>query len=229
MTARDDGEVTGRRTIPLERFTVRMTVGSVLALAAIAVFALALVLVQARWGPLHRLDVKVDDGLNRYFATHRGAVSWWRDVSAVLQPITFEILAVIGAAALWWAGRRRIAVFTLVTVFGAILLDTVTKSLVDRSRPTVAVVLSRARGSSFPSGHAMASCVALAVLVIVLWPRLSRRWAVPTAVGAGIVVAAVGFSRLALGVHYLSDVLGAWLLGAAWVLAMVEIFRVAKR
>lgn len=213
----------------LERFTVRLTAGGAMALGAVLVFALVLVLVQARWPPLHRADVGVDDGLNRYFAAHRGAASCWRGVTTVLQPLTFQVLAVCAAAGLWRVGKCRIAIFTVVTVLGAGLLDTVTKSLVGRARPSVGVALSHAQGSSFPSGHAMTSCVALGLLAFLVWQRLPRRPAVTVALGAALTAAAVGFSRLALGVHYLSDVLGAWLLGAAWLLTMIAAFRVARR
>jgi undecaprenyl-diphosphatase len=81
--------------------------------------------------------------------------------------------------------------------------------------------LAHASGKSFPSGHAMTSFVAFGVLIVLVH---GRRQAI-AAVAALVLVPLVGFSRLALGVHYLSDVLGAWLLGATWLLAVHWIFQ----
>lgn len=214
---------------PLARFTARLTAGGVTAGVALAAFGLLLVLVQARWGPLHRLDIRVANGLNSNLANHRGEATGWRTVSNVLQPLVFQVLAVGIAVVLWRAGLRRIAVFTVVTVLGAGLLSNVTKAVVTRARPKVDVALVHAHGSSFPSGHALTSFVALGLLVVLTWPRLPRRWAVTLTAGAALAVIGVGFSRLALGAHYVSDVLGAWLLGGAWLLVMIAAFRIARQ
>ena len=106
---------------------------------------------------------------------------------------------------------------SVVAVVATIALSSVPKVLVDRDRPHFDDAVAHAVGQSYPSGHALTSLVTAAVLVLVCGRR-ARRWV--AAVG-GVVVAAVGLSRLVLGVHYLSDVVGGWALGAAWVCLLV--------
>ena len=107
---------------------------------------------------------------------------------------------------------------------GAAMLSGGTKALVGRSRPTLAVLLDRPSGKSFPSGHALTSFVAVGLLVRLLWPACSARQRALLLIAAGVTVTAVGFSRLGLGVHFLTDVLGGWLLGAVWLLAVRRAF-----
>lgn len=221
--------MSGTETRSVERFAARLTAGAVLVLVTLAVFALVLGLVAAGWGPLHRLDLRIDDRLNRYFAPRSGATSFWRGVSAVGQPATFEAAAVIAALGLWLRRDRRLALFTVVTVIGASALNNVVKFLVDRARPTVPVVLTHPTGSSFPSGHAMASFVGLALLALLVRAPARRAVAITVTAGCVLGVVLVGFSRMALGAHYLSDVVGGWLLALAWLVALVEVFGVARR
>jgi membrane-associated phospholipid phosphatase len=84
-------------------------------------------------------------------------------------------------------------------------------------------------GASFPSGHAQAAVVGYAVLLLVFLPILhgaGRRIAICVAV---LMVLGIGLSRVALGVHYVSDVLAGYVLGAAWVAAMIASFNVWRQ
>lgn len=73
-------------------------------------------------------------------------------------------------------------------------------------------------GASFPSGHSMGSMVVFGALLVLVWPHLRPGWpralALVLAVGA---IAGIGTSRVVLGVHWPSDVLAGWALGAGWV------------
>ena len=84
-------------------------------------------------------------------------------------------------------------------------------------------------GTSFPSGHTQAAIVGYGVLLLVLLPVIARRhrpWVFAAAVA---MVVLIGFSRIALGAHYLSDVVGAALIGSAWLLAMTAAFSAWRR
>ena len=82
---------------------------------------------------------------------------------------------------------------------------------------------------SFPSGHAQSAMVAASVLLLVFLPLLRGAWRW-VAVGAAVVyVLAIGFARVTLGVHYVSDVLAGYVLGAAWVAAMIAAFNAWRR
>ena len=87
-----------------------------------------------------------------------------------------------------------------------------------RDRPPVAIQLQHPHGSAFPSGHATqvaATYFALAVVATVLTKAPTRRAATWTI--ATLIVFLVGVSRVYLGVHWATDVLGGWLLGSVWV------------
>ena len=122
-------------------------------------------------------------------------------------------------------GRRRLAhqiqpwlaLFVALAVGGASLLSVLAKNIVGRDRPPVEIRLQHHTDSAFPSGHstqAAATYFALAIVVTVL--SNSRRCA-PCLVRGPFIVFPVGVSRVYLGVHWATDVLGGWLLGSVWV------------
>jgi undecaprenyl-diphosphatase len=86
-----------------------------------------------------------------------------------------------------------------------------------------------AAGRSFPSGHTQAATVGFGILVLIFLPVISRRARTWVIAAAGLAVALVAFSRIALGVHYLSDVVGALVIGTAWLLAMTTAFSAWRR
>jgi membrane-associated phospholipid phosphatase len=98
------------------------------------------------------------------------------------------------------------------------------KTIVDRARPHLVDPVAVAAGKSFPSGHAQAATVGFGILLLVLLPAVPRTRRIWVWLAAAAGVAAIGFARIALGVHYLSDVLGAVLIGSAWLLAMTAAF-----
>jgi undecaprenyl-diphosphatase len=82
---------------------------------------------------------------------------------------------------------------------------------------------------SFPSGHAQSAVVAYSVLLLLFWPVLRGAWRPLTVVLAALMVLGIGLSRVALSVHYVSDVLAGYSLGAAWVVAMTAVFSAWRR
>jgi undecaprenyl-diphosphatase len=137
---------------------------------------------------------------------------------------------VFSLLALWLIARRRprLAAFAVVTIVGSAVLNGLVKVAVDRARPVLPDPVAHANGLSFPSGHAQSAIVAYSVLLLVLHPR-ARAVRVMAVLGAGVMVVAIGFSRVALGVHYVSDVLAGYALGAAWVVAMAAAFDAWRR
>jgi undecaprenyl-diphosphatase len=179
-------------------------------------FGLVLLAVETRWGPIARFDHRVAGSLYRHGRQHPSETAFWRVVSDVLHPDVLRIVAAVVAIAFWWRRRLGAAFLVVVAMTGQALLETITKTAVDRARPMFAQPLLHASGASFPSGHAMTSFVAFGVLVLLVPPPLLRRAAF--AVGV-VAVALVAYSRLALAVHYPTDIAGAWLLGGAWLVA----------
>lgn len=135
------------------------------------------------------------------------------------------ITVVTAAAVIWCAIRHRwmLAGWLVVVVAGSALLSTVVKQSVERARPPTHGVLASAHGFSFPSGHTQAATVTYTAIVLVVGWLLIRPGPVARRVSAVLVVlvvGAVGLSRVFLGVHWPTDVIGGWLLGSAWVTAM---------
>jgi undecaprenyl-diphosphatase len=165
-----------------------------------------------------------DAPLDRWLAAHREGwlTSAFRAVTALGSALVLGLLAVAVAAVAGWAVRSwRPVLVCAAGALGAEVLIWGIKGLVGRPRPPASIAVVHARGASFPSGHALGSA---AVVLVAVW-LLGRRARRP--VGAGLLgaavlfIAAVGFSRLYLGVHYLSDVLAGWLLGIAWAAIVV--------
>lgn len=120
-------------------------------------------------------------------------------------------------AALLWHGAHRRAMFWAVAIIGSATLNLVVKHLIARPRPDLWLSIAPETSFSFPSGHAMGSMTFVAALAVLAWPT-RWRWLALT-LGA-IFVLLVGLSRVYLGVHFPSDVVGGWMAALAWVVAL---------
>ena len=121
--------------------------------------------------------------------------------------------SIIACALLAWKQRRAEAVLVLVTVAGAAFLTWDLKLLFHRERPQPYFGIPVPSDFSFPSGHALMAfcfCAALAIAA-----RRKAAW-----VAAALVALSVGLSRIYLGVHYPSDILGGYLAGLIWILGV---------
>lgn len=187
-------------------------------------FSLTLLLVENRWGPLLRADAGALDRLHGYAVAHAGFVNMMQLISSSGSAPAW--LLVLTAVVCWLLWRRlpRRALFVAVTASGSSLLNSFVKTAVHRLRPAFVDPVAHEPGLSFPSGHAQAAVVGYALLLLVLLPWLHGSWRKATVAVAAVMVLLVGFSRVALGVHYASDVVGGFVLGAAWVMAMAAAF-----
>ena len=203
---------------------------SALGFGAVVLGALALgVAVRAASSPVQRLDRTVADALNAVVAPRPWLVDVLQVLTAPGSAVTAWVVLTALTAVLVLRGRRRLAVHVAVTGLGAAVLSPLLKDLVGRLRPVVAEPVATAGGPSFPSGHTLAATVWVGVVLLVLLPVVPARWRRP-AVGVGVaVVVVVGLTRIALGVHFVSDVLGGWLVGSAWLLVTATAFRAWRR
>ena len=126
-------------------------------------------------------------------------------------------------------GRWRLAIYLLVAGAGALVLDPVLKSLVGRLRPVVAHPIAYGLGNSFPSGHSLGSIVCYGAILLVFLPATHGRWRRAFIAGIVTLVALIGISRILLGVHYVSDVLGGWALGITWLGLTAFAFELIRR
>jgi len=213
---------------PTTRFGARAVLAG-LALALVAVpFALVLLLVEDKWAPLLRADGGARDSLHGYAVTHTGFVGAMQLLSDSGSALAWQVVLAVVVVWLLWRRLPRLALFVVVTAIGSSLLNTVVKSAVHRLRPVLTDPVAHEGGLSFPSGHAQAAMVGYAVLLLVFLPIMHGAWRRTAITLAVFMVLAIGFSRVALGVHYVSDVLGGFVLGAAWVAAMAAAFNAMR-
>jgi membrane-associated phospholipid phosphatase len=127
--------------------------------------------------------------------------------------------------------KARFRIEGVVCMFGVGLGNVVNhllKYLIGRPRPdsSLVEVMTRVSYDSFPSGHVTFYTEFFGFMFFLAYVLLRRRWFRPTALAAlGSLIALVGVSRIYLGAHWASDVLGAYLAGGAWLLLMIEVYR----
>lgn len=125
-----------------------------------------------------------------------------------------------------WLAAKALA-FTSAT---GLLLGHALKLLFHRGRPETAVEFIRRPSWSFPSGHSLNSMVCYGFLgMLALEHVRGRRPRVAVMTGVIALIVAIGFSRLYLGVHFVTDVIGGWVAGAAWMLVCWSAYHVARR
>jgi len=158
-----------------------------------------------------------------------GAVGVLQAISWLGRPPLLALVVLATVVLVWRPGHRRRCVYLVVTSLGGGIVDTLVKAAVDRPRPVVDHPVATALGKSFPSGHAMSSTVTYGALLIAIWPWLSPRLRRIALVATVVLVVAVGTSRLLLGVHFVSDVVGGYILGLAWLAAATAVFAVWRQ
>ncbi|HVH66993.1 MAG TPA: bifunctional DedA family/phosphatase PAP2 family protein [Gemmatimonadales bacterium] len=217
----------GARFARGEYLGLHLTVGLVISLAGMWVFG-GVTEDVIHHDPLTQLDMALLDWLQAHAAPAGSAIA--NVISLFGSPVTLTALA-LGVGVLLAVQRRWIALAGWVAAFaGAGLLTEVLKLLIRRPRPLGAALLQQ-YGWSFPSGHALGSLIGygmLAYVLIVFWIHRPRAQ-VAAALGAALLIVAIGVSRLYLGVHYFSDVVGGYAAGVLWLSACISGVEVARR
>ena len=151
------------------------------------------------------------------FATHLG------------DPAFLIALSTIVALVLLWKRQRLLTAIWIIATAGNGLLTRVLKALFERTRPIHEHGLVMYEGWSFPSGHASGSLAVYTMLLyVVLRGREPRWWHLPVIVAAMALILIVGFSRVFLQVHYLSDVLAGYLVATSWLCVCIAAAEIAR-
>jgi undecaprenyl-diphosphatase len=221
VTVPPDGSSVVTRTRATRTAAVCAALCAALCLVVLAMLGAG---VRTAFGPQLRLDAVVTDAL--YVGDHRSAaLDWLLEVltapgSSWFRFVVFlPVLVLLLRRRAWWT-----ALWVAVTIVGIGPLTTLLKETVGRVRPGYAQGGARLDTLSFPSGHSSGIATLVAVALILAWPLMSaraRRWSL---VAGAVLVLVVGLTRMWLGVHYPSDVLGGWSLGIAWTLLTALVF-----
>jgi undecaprenyl-diphosphatase len=139
------------------------------------------------------------------------------DITALGSPVVLGLIVLIITGYLLLEARYVTAIIVLTTAISSEILDEVLKLLFARPRPSVVPHLRTVVSASFPSGHAMESAIIYltlgALLMRVVEGRITKTYCMATAIFLTFIV---GVSRVFLGVHYPTDVIGGWMLGFLW-------------
>jgi membrane-associated phospholipid phosphatase len=187
------------------------------------VYAVMWVGYRQNWSWLHSVDWSLLNAAHDTAIKHPLWLRVWEGVSLVLGPIPFRVL---GAAAAVAAMVRRNVRAALLLLACAPLNGFVTmaaKDLANRPRPSTMLVA--APSTSFPSGHALEATAALLAVLTFLLPMVSRSMGRVAIAITALCLALVGIARVALNVHYPSDVLAGWSLGYLYFLVCLLVFR----
>ncbi|WP_374468811.1 phosphatase PAP2 family protein [Phenylobacterium sp.] len=154
-----------------------------------------------------------------------------RDITALGGFTVLTIVTVVAAMAFLFHRKRLHAAVLVGAVVLAQVSNSLAKALVDRPRPDLVSHGSYVYSASFPSGHSALSAATYLTLAMLVASLETRRRAKFTAYAlAVLIVVSVGLSRVYLGVHWPSDVLGGWVFGAAWsLLAWLVLLRLGAR
>ena len=194
---------------------LRLGIGALLLIVASALFgAIAEDVVSG--DRLTALDAEIAQWLHR-----RTEVPLTRVVLVVTDlQSTVAIACYAAIAGVWFAARRQWRELTTVAIAigGGLLLNVLMKHAFQRARPTFDEPLLTLASYSFPSGHVAASTVFYGLVVAWTFARTKRGlWRALALVGALAMVVLVAFTRMYLGLHYLSDVVAAFAEGVAWL------------
>jgi undecaprenyl-diphosphatase len=209
-----------------ERLGPRMGIG--LLAAAIVTVLFGILASEVHEGETQHFDDAVR--MTVYGVASPRATAVLHAITQLGSPLFLLPLTIVCALIFLHMRRIRGAILLTVTMVGVTLLNWMLKSFFQRPRPLPFFGLTTPASYSFPSGHALAAFCFYGALAALVTARLRSRllralvWAV-----AVVIIVAVGFSRLYLGVHYLSDIVGGYATGLVWVLTVASADRVFRR
>jgi undecaprenyl-diphosphatase len=153
-----------------------------------------------------------------------------RDVTALGSVSVLALMVGAVSGFLLLVRRWRTLALVVGSTLGGTLVNSLLKRLFARPRPTVVPHLTEVMTESFPSGHAMLSAIVYLTLGALLAQLVQRRRLKAYLVGVALgLTLLIGLTRVYLGVHYPTDVLGGWMAGLGWALVTALVARAARR
>lgn len=214
------------RLDPQSYVGLHLTISLVLAAAALWASSALLDAVLDNATLVH-LDIAIDAWVHAHVTPTGMAVS--RAISDGGSPVVMTVIGVIGGIVLIVRGRTTMLATWIAVFGGGWILERVLKIVVHRTRPAFTPTRASQFTLGFPSGHAMMCTLGIGMLVYVLMvPRPpAKPWRELLIGLAASLVLVVGISRVYLGAHYPSDVLGAYAFGVGWLAVCIGVSGIA--
>ena len=209
----------------LDRYRIDTGILIVFALLAAAAFAFVAIADEVTEGELHDIDrwlmLSLRDPAD---LSVPAGPAWLRammiDVTALGGWAVLTIVVIFAAGYLLAVRKYSTAAFVVAASVSGAIFGGLLKAFFDRSRPDIVAHLVEVNSASFPSGHAMHSAIIYLTLGALLAGTQKGRGVKIYLIGAAILLTlSIGFSRVYLGVHWPSDVIAGWSVGAAWAIA----------
>lgn len=212
-----------QRLHPAQRYGLRLTLFAVaVVLVAIPFSLLAEQVVTG--GRITELDLIVLGDVHALVAS-RSWLSYGFSGISILGNVAFLGAVVAGVClVLWFRRLHRLVAYLAVTATVGGLITGAVKVVVARPRPALDGPVASGLGGGFPSGHTTLSTIVYGSLLLAFLPLIHERWRRVTIGGVCILVLLIGCSRLALGVHFVTDVVGGLVVGTAWLTAATAAF-----
>lgn len=196
---------------------------ALLILVNVCIVAFVVLALAARAGVLSRIDYEILTSVRTLASPLLDQIV---PVVTSLGDVVFvAAITVLIAVALGMKGQWRKVVLLLSGVGGAAVINIVLKHIADRTRPDLWQHLVTETSHSFPSGHATASMALALCIVALAW---NTKWRLAAIVLAIVYVIIIAMTRLYAGVHYPTDIVGGWLVTAAWVGIVCAVVRTVR-
>lgn len=214
-SAGHDGAVgTASRTERLRKLIGPLSAGSI---AALLLLGFAHLGSEVAEGETHAFDMAILRAAQAVRMSHPWVTEVMRDLSGVGSEVVLSLLTIVTVLYLALVSRRRLALLVAAAIVSGTLLVSLFKAVFGRSRPDHAFSELVVSSLSFPSGHASMSAMVFLTAGALL-ASMHSRWAERSFILAASALMAllIGLSRVALGVHWATDVIGGWAFGSAW-------------
>ena len=151
-------------------------------------------------------------------------------ITDIGSPVGIGVLTAITFGLLMWRKLYLLAWLGLILIVGSALVDEILKQIFRRARPELLAGGQHLSSYSFPSGHATGSICFFGFLIWLSWQLLKKPiHKVLLTILLVLMILLVGFSRIYLGVHYPTDVLGGYLAGGAWLIIVLSSYHIFHR